>query len=74
MTMKSKTMEFDACIVNYNYGSGSLTIEAKNDRDHPDNKGAIVLKGSGLQDLREALEDIGQQVPDSSRRNRLPHD
>lgn len=74
MTMKSKTMEFDACIVTYNYGSGSLTIEAKNDRAHPDNKGAIVLKGSGLQDLREALEGIGQQVPDSSRRNRLPHD
>lgn len=56
MTMRVKTMEFDSCVVSYDYNTSEITITEK-ERDI-----SVTLKRGGVQELKEALEGIGQQI------------
>lgn len=56
MTMRVKTMEFDSCVVSYDYNTSEITITEK-ERDI-----SVTLKRGGVQELKEALEGIGQQT------------
>jgi hypothetical protein len=75
MTMTVKTMEFDTIIVTYDYTNQTLTVKAKPapevtsatrvHRLYPE--GEVKLPSFSIQELREGLEGIGQQVPSGRR-------
>jgi len=56
MTMRAKTMEFDSCTVTYDYNTSEITITERA-RDI-----SVTLPRGGVQELKEALEGIGQQT------------
>jgi hypothetical protein len=67
-------MEFDTIIVIYDYTSQTLTIKSKSapetkpaTRHNLQPEGEIKLPSFSIQELREGLEGIGQQVPSGRR-------
>lgn len=62
--MKTKTMEFEHLVVKYDYNTGTLELHTRVG-SAPSNvePQGYLLDVAQVQELRAALEGIGQQIP-----------
>jgi hypothetical protein len=67
-------MEFGTIVATYSYKTGTLSVQAKSEPENRPGRspewpiGAMTFPGPSIQELREALEGIGQQVPGTTGR------